>query len=147
MKIVINSCYGGFSLSNKAIRRIMEIQGLPCFFYKRVGEDYTNCIYIKCEEIPQDTWYTYALSKDYGSKLSCKQFDTIEEEDFSCGMRGINRDDPILIRVVEELGGDKGEAAGDYAKLKIVEIPNDVEWEIEEYDGIEWVSEVHRTWS
>ena len=31
--------------------------------------------------------------------------------------------------------------------LKVVEIPDDVEWEIEEYDGNEWVSEVHRCWS
>lgn len=38
-------------------------------------------------------------------------------------------------------------AYGDCADLKIVEIPDDVEWVIEEYDGIEYVSEVHRTWS
>jgi hypothetical protein len=27
-----------------------------------------------------------------------------------------------------------------------VDIPDDVKWEIEEYDGNEWVAEVHRTW-
>jgi hypothetical protein len=32
------------------------------------------------------------------------------------------------------------------AKLKIVEIPASVEWQIEEYDGKEWVAERHRTW-
>jgi hypothetical protein len=32
------------------------------------------------------------------------------------------------------------------AELKVVESPDDVEWEIEEYDGIEWIAEVHRTW-
>ena len=31
--------------------------------------------------------------------------------------------------------------------LKIVEIPEGVRWEIEEYDGKEWVAEMHRTWS
>jgi len=31
--------------------------------------------------------------------------------------------------------------------LKIVDIPDGVEWEIEEYDGMEWVAEKHRTWS
>jgi hypothetical protein len=56
----------------------------------------------------------------------------------------IDRDDPHLIQVVEELGN---EASGNFAKLKIVEIPEDVQWEIEEYDGWEWVAEVHRTWS
>ena len=33
------------------------------------------------------------------------------------------------------------------AKLKIVEIPDDVEWIIEEYDGKEWIAEDHRRWS
>ena len=33
------------------------------------------------------------------------------------------------------------EANGDHAKLKIVEIPADVEWQIDEYDGTEWIAE------
>ena len=56
----------------------------------------------------------------------------------------IDRSDPILIQVIEELG----EAAeGGFSELKIVDIPDGVEWEIEEYDGMEWVAEKHRTWS
>ena len=38
------------------------------------------------------------------------------------------------------------EANGNYAKLKIVEVPYGVEWTIAEYDGYEWVAEKHRTW-
>lgn len=55
----------------------------------------------------------------------------------------IKRDDPYLVRIVEELGE---RADGDFATLKIVEIPADVDWQLEEYDGIEWISEKHRTW-
>jgi hypothetical protein len=55
----------------------------------------------------------------------------------------IPRDDPDLIRIVEEMGE---EANGECAKLKIVEIPDDVNWYVEEYDGCEWVAERHRTW-
>ena len=57
--------------------------------------------------------------------------------------RDIDRDDPVLIRVIEELGD---RANGRYAQLKIIEIPADVEWYIEEYDGKEHVAETHRTW-
>jgi hypothetical protein len=53
------------------------------------------------------------------------------------------RSNPQLIEVVEELGS---RANGSYAALKIVEIPDDVDVVIEEYDGDEWISEVHRTW-
>ena len=54
------------------------------------------------------------------------------------------RADPLLVQVVEELG-DK--ANGSHAKLKIVEIPDGVKWEIDQYDGMESVDEVHRSWS
>lgn len=54
------------------------------------------------------------------------------------------RTDPDLIEVIQELGK---QADGVHAKLKIVEVPDGVEWEIQEYDGVEWVAEKHRTWS
>lgn len=64
----------------------------------------------------------------------------------------IERNDPILVQVVEQLG--KKEASGgdiwkggSTSSLKIVEIPDDVlEWHIEEYDGIERVVEKYRSW-
>lgn len=58
--------------------------------------------------------------------------------------RDIPRDSELLVQVVEELGD---EANGKFASLKVVTIPDDVEWEIHEYDGREWVAEKHRTWS
>jgi hypothetical protein len=55
----------------------------------------------------------------------------------------ISRDDGFLIQVVEELGE---EANGSHASLKVVEIPENVEWEINDYDGVEHIAEKHRTW-
>jgi hypothetical protein len=57
--------------------------------------------------------------------------------------RNIERNNPILVEIVEQLGES---ADGCYAELKVVEIPDDVQWQIEEYDGNEWVAEKHRTW-
>lgn len=57
--------------------------------------------------------------------------------------RDIDRDDKTLVQVVELLG----EAAwGDYANLKVVDIPRGVTWHISEYDGKEQVAENHRVW-
>ena len=56
----------------------------------------------------------------------------------------ISRNDPVLVEVVEHLG----EAANDWATdLKVVEIPEGVDWYIEDYDGVEHIAERHRTWS
>lgn len=56
----------------------------------------------------------------------------------------IPRDDKDLVEIVESLGKL---ADGFCAELKIVEIPEGVNWYIHEYDGMEHVAERHRTWS
>ena len=63
------------------------------------------------------------------------------DENLHAGM--IARDDVNLVAVVEELGPD---ANGDFAELRIVEIPWSVDWVVQEYDGQEWIAERHRTW-
>jgi hypothetical protein len=56
---------------------------------------------------------------------------------------GIERDDPILIKVVEELGE---KANTQVSKLEIVDIDDDCQWEISDYDGWETIHEKHRSW-
>ena len=58
--------------------------------------------------------------------------------------RYVERDDPALIQTIRKLGYEA--ASGKHATLKIVEIPADIKWQIDEYDGLEWVAEEHRTW-
>jgi hypothetical protein len=53
------------------------------------------------------------------------------------------RTHPALIQAVEEL---KAKANGSCAKLAVVEVPNDVKWFIDEYDGMETIHEEHATW-
>jgi len=55
-----------------------------------------------------------------------------------------DRSNPELVKVIEKLGR---KANGGLSELKIIEIPDGIEFTIEEYDGIEWVAEKHRTWT
>ena len=55
----------------------------------------------------------------------------------------IQRDDTALVQVVEQMGVG---ANGNHSRLKVVEIPADVQWEIAEYDGVEHIAEIHRKW-
>jgi len=55
----------------------------------------------------------------------------------------IERTDPILVQMVEE---NSALYSGSGAKLQVVEIPDDVQWHIHDYDGQEHVAENHRTW-
>jgi hypothetical protein len=81
----------------------------------------------------------FGLSKEAENKY--KELAGISDPNFYD--RSIARDDEHLIAVVELLGSA---ADSRYSELKIVDIPEDVDWYIEEYDGLEWVAEKHRTW-
>lgn len=62
--------------------------------------------------------------------------------------RDIPRDDPMLVQVIQTLGEQA--SSGSFAKLRIVQIPDDIPadgWTIQDYDGIEWVAEKHRVWT
>jgi hypothetical protein len=44
---------------------------------------------------------------------------------------------------VQELG-DKANTS--FSKLSVIEIPDNIECFIQDYEGMEWVVEAHRTW-
>ena len=85
-------------------------------------------------------WGGFSLGDEAEARY--KEMTGVTDENFS--YYDIPRDDPYLVQIVREMGQD---ANGSYSSLKIVEIPADVDWEIGEYDGREWVAEKHRTWS
>jgi hypothetical protein len=55
----------------------------------------------------------------------------------------IDRADPVLVRLVEEMG-DRANAEG--AKLSIIEIPDDEQWTISHSNGLECVLTKNTTW-
>lgn len=138
MKIAINKCYGGFSLSNKAIEMIMKRKGLGCYKYKQTKFRYSDGVdeYTRIDDNEPSSFVSYSTT-DLGEKI-----EKIPNENFWY-YRNLERTDEDLISVIEELGN---EASGAYGHVTIVEVPDDVDWEIDDYDGIETIHEKHRSW-
>lgn len=136
MKIVINTTYGGFNLSAKAVKWLADKRGKTCHFFKSSYDTVTlKYNYAPITEVfPQGLFWS-AFSTD---KPTVENYD-----EYSLHSRKENRADPLLIQLVEELGQ---EANGTYCKLKVVEIPDGVNYQISEFDGQEWIAEAHRTW-
>jgi len=140
MKVVINRCFGGFGLSHEAVMRYFEIKGITVYpeQNKRNWKFWTYWLVKPEDRIESkegDAWRTMSREERvaYNKLYSAQSFYE----------RDIERHDPALVQVVEEMGS---EADGVAAELAVVEIPDDVKWYIEEYDGREHVAEEHRTW-
>lgn len=118
MKVVINRCYGGFGLSDQAFELLLDRKGIE--WEKSKNRDaFSSFEYYEKGHLGDDNHYLW--------------YRDLTED----------RADPILVQIVEELGE---KANGRFSELGVVEIPDDVEWDINEYDGVEWVAEKHRTW-
>lgn len=104
MKIVINTCYGGFGISNSCA----ELMGAQVF---------DTCIPWRHQ--PYHIWENNKKDEDF-------------------------RTDNRLIALIEEKGTKW--CSANHACLKVVEIPDEVNWKIDEYDGMESIEEIHRSW-
>ncbi len=140
MKIVINSCFGGFGISHKAVMRYAELSNIKLYPYL---DDITVNIY-KDKAVIGNPELMHHYSTIPIEGLEKNRFGYTHPNDTYWTDRDIKRDDKILIQVITELGK---EANGNHAELTIVDIPDDVDWTIEEYDGAEHIAEKHRTWS
>jgi hypothetical protein len=114
MKIVINSSFGAFQLSDKAHELYAELKG-----YKLIKDGSAE-------------FRTFYKNEESDENI-------IDEYEF-------NRNDADLVKVVETLGEKAGH--GKYCKPKVVEIPDGIEWYIDDRNqgGGEFVAEKHRTW-
>ena len=140
-KVVINKCHGGFGLSHEGICAYLDKCGVP--YWTEVNERFSGLIPFNYYLVPPeerikgdpDNWHEMTLAERQAHNAAYSK--TVFTD------RDLARDDPYLVAVVEELGE---RANGRHAELKVVEIPADVQWEIDEYDGLEWVAEKHRVW-
>jgi hypothetical protein len=138
-KVVVNRCFGGFSLSDAGVRLYAKLKGLTLYPEKDDKFSFTTYWTVPPEERQaepaQEEWLAWTMER--------RQEHMRVEKSQEVNDRDIPRDDPALVETVETLGD---EANGMCADLRVVAIPADVEWQIEEYDGREHIAEAHRTW-
>jgi len=141
VKVVINRCFGGFGLSHEAVMRYFEIKGITV--YPEQGKDYWK-LWTYWIVKPEDRIESKEGEDFYKMPIEDRAAYNKAHSEQTIYERDIERNDPALVQAVEELG-DK--ANDTHAELAVVEIPDDVDFVIEEYDGMEHVAEQHRTWS
>jgi len=142
MKVVINGCYGGFSLSALGSREYLKRKYKKAYFYRQTKYKHKNGVveYTRIDNIEDaDDLFVFVFTRDLGKKVS----ELPNDNDLWFSDGDLPRDDPDLVAVVEKFGE---KADGQCAKLEIVEIPDGIQWEISEYDGNESVEEQHRSW-
>ena len=120
MKVAINRCFGGFGISNEAFEKLLDRKGIA---FEKVPAKFA---------FRGDDSDYYKAGSPYSDATHIGSYEFYDQ-----------RNDPDLIAVIEEMGDAANSWAAD---IVIVEIPDDVEWHIHEYDGMEHVAENHRTW-
>ena len=131
VRVVYNAQYGGFGLSKEAVQRYWEIKGQQVW----IEDD---------KEYPSLGYWTVWLTPPEERPVRNKKWESMSMDERtaynkaysaqSWYHRDVDRHDPVLVQVVEELG-DK--ANGNHAKLAIDEVSGP--YRITEYDGYESV--------
>jgi len=145
-KIVINSCYGGFGLSYEGVMYYAKLKGFKLYAYVEKWSD--NLHARKPYNIYDETIVPFEKRKGetasliyYATRKGLKNRNELNK--YLWNERDIKRDDPALVKTVEDLGEKANSMC---SELKVVEIPDDVDWEITEHSGWEQVEEKHRVW-
>lgn len=163
-KIVLYKGYGVWKASARDISNYLKLLGVEKSFYKIYYPEDTGIItpgfrstYLRKmsnEEIINsvDIHLNYYLSdRDLGDTISfdCSAYELLKNEELINPVTLFGgRYDECFIDYLEKYGNT------DYNEFercvlheyKVVEIPSDVDWTIEEYDGSETIVEKHRTW-
>ena len=132
MKVILNKCYGGFDVSYKAYMLYAKKKGIKIYCYRNDTDAYHKVN-------REDGRFVNYFMKDFGEKVGSRDFDW----DYCLYLDEGHREDPVLVEVVEELGK---EASGHFGNLVVVDIPDGLDYVIDEYDGIETLHEKVRTW-
>jgi hypothetical protein len=121
MKLVINGCFGGFSLSPEAALRCyaLGMTELATPVDKYFGEHDDGGDYGKSGQLA--AWRKLKAAGDLSGVDAAWTTVFSDDEQFVLDVRPENRTHPVLVRVVEEM---REKANGSCAKLRVIEIPD-----------------------
>ena len=127
-KVVYNACYGGFGLSKEACQRYWDIKGQQVWIE---DAQWGSTVWLVAPEdrIPSkegDAFYSMSMDERVAYNRAHSEQTWYD--------RNVDRHDPVLVQVVEELGK---KANGDFANLQIDEVHGP--YRIDEYEGNESV--------
>jgi hypothetical protein len=154
MKVIINKCYGGYGFDPFTIQKYADAKNVKLYWYER---DYGNsCVFPRerfvkttIEKINADESLHmgyYSMIKDMGEYLV---FDWNKEDYddvlgkylFKFPEESESRTDSVLIEIIEKYG--KLNTHGCH-NPQVIEIPDGVEWTVNDYDGMETLVEKYR---
>lgn len=139
MKIILNKCYGGFGLSEEAYELYAKKKGWTLYPYYNSSENNFTTFKKTTLKKGNSPFLTYYFIEDFGDEVFKNTIDWSK----NLYLNYTYRNDPILIEVVEELGE---KANGRFSNLVVVEIPDNMDYVIDDYDGIETLHENVRAW-
>lgn len=129
MKVVINKCYGGFGLSDAAQ---LEIHKRGCDHSKLLAPSAYFGANHELEMARIAAGHRLFETPVVDGKI-------LDD----CHRDNDARKCPVLAAVVSEMGE---KANGNYSDLKVVEIPDGVEFVVSDYDGHEAIHQKHEVW-
>ena len=133
MKVIINSCHGGASFSNEFCLELVRQfpNKIEKICYKTVGVD--------AEFNNFNDNYDISTNEKY---LRCKTNNDIFCIDRHC-VNAIRDDQEIIEYIEKKYGTDLKQISGEFSYFVIESITDGFNYEVREYDGLEWIKEVY----
>ena len=139
MKVILNKCFGGFDVSDAAYELYAKKKGITLYKYTENIDREMTREYTRVELGDRVGIMTHYFTCDFGKHPDEKSIDW----DKMLYLNSEHREDKTLVEVVEELGKA---ASGSFGELVVVEIPDGMEYVIDDYDGIETLHAKVETW-
>lgn len=134
MKVVINRGYGELELSNEAIRYYADLADIDLYYTDDPTNRHVDQHYLISLPELDKLFLQSPNIESYLEEVRKVQFD----------LNSIERTDPRLIHVIEELGQ---KASIRTSEIVVVEIPDKIKFKIiVNEDGAEEIHEDHRVW-